>query len=76
MRSIPFHEIEGVMVGHEQDYQAYTGVSVVLCPQGAVGGGGYPGGGSGNERNGSAEPGKPGGAGSRGLSCGRERFRP
>ncbi len=47
MRSIPFHEIEGIMVGHEQDYEAYTGVSVVLCPQGAVGGvdirGGAPG---------------------------------
>ena len=47
MRSIPFHEIEGIMVGHEQDYEAYTGVSVVLCPRGAVGGvdirGGAPG---------------------------------
>jgi L-aminopeptidase/D-esterase-like protein len=47
MQTIPFHEIEGIMVGHEQDYEAYTGVSVLLCPEGAVGGvdirGGAPG---------------------------------
>ncbi len=47
MRSIPFHQLEGIVVGHEQDYRACTGVSVVLCPEGAVGGvdvrGGAPG---------------------------------
>ncbi len=47
MRAIPFHQIEGILVGHEQDYRGCSGVSVVLCPEGAVGGvdvrGGAPG---------------------------------
>ncbi|HPQ36952.1 MAG TPA: P1 family peptidase [Synergistaceae bacterium] len=47
MKVIPFHEIEGILVGHAQDLRGGTGVSVLLCPEGAVGGvdvrGGAPG---------------------------------
>jgi L-aminopeptidase/D-esterase-like protein len=44
---LPFTAIPGVRVGHAQDMQALTGVTVVLCEAGAVGGvdqrGGAPG---------------------------------
>lgn len=42
-----FGEIDGILVGHAQDPKAPTGVTVVLCPEGAVAGvdvrGGAPG---------------------------------
>lgn len=31
-------DVEGILVGHREDRQARTGVSVILCPEGAVGG--------------------------------------
>jgi L-aminopeptidase/D-esterase-like protein len=40
-------DVPGLLVGHAQDYEALTGCTVILCPQGAVGGvdqrGGAPG---------------------------------
>ena len=40
-------DIPGLQVGHAQDYEALTGCTVILCPEGAVGGvdqrGGAPG---------------------------------
>jgi L-aminopeptidase/D-esterase-like protein len=32
------NDIEGISVGHAQDYEAKTGCSVVLCPDGATAG--------------------------------------
>lgn len=47
MEEMPFTAIEGIKVGHEQDFNALTGCSVVLCEDGATGGvdvrGGAPG---------------------------------
>lgn len=47
MLEIGIHEIEGFSIGHAQNISAATGVSVVLCPEGAVTGvdvrGGAPG---------------------------------
>ncbi|GLI50060.1 peptidase [Tepidanaerobacter syntrophicus] len=40
-------DIEGIKIGHAQDYEAGTGCTVILCPKGAIGGvdvrGGAPG---------------------------------
>lgn len=45
--AVSFHHIPGLQVGHAQDFDAATGCTVVLTPQGAVGGvdqrGGAPG---------------------------------
>ena len=47
MQEIRFLDIEGIAVGHEQDLEAATGCTVVLCEKGAVAGvdvrGGAPG---------------------------------
>lgn len=47
MKEIKFTDIEGIKVGHAQDLEAATGCTVILCPEGAIGGvdvrGGAPG---------------------------------
>lgn len=47
MKEIKFTEINGIKVGHSQDFEGATGCSVVLCEEGASGGvavrGGAPG---------------------------------
>ncbi len=47
MREIGIHEIEGFSIGHSQNLEAATGVTVIICPDGAVAGvdvrGGAPG---------------------------------
>ncbi|AOY75173.1 P1 family peptidase [Clostridium formicaceticum] len=47
MKEVLFTDIEGIKVGHEQNFQAATGCTVILCEEGAVGGvdvrGGAPG---------------------------------
>ena len=47
MKEIPFTAIEKIKVGHEQDMNALTGCTVVICEEGATGGvdvrGGAPG---------------------------------
>jgi len=47
MKPIAFTEIEGILVGHDQDLAAVTGCTVVLCEKGATAGvdvrGGAPG---------------------------------
>ncbi|NCC96070.1 MAG: peptidase S58 family protein, partial [Synergistales bacterium] len=47
MREIGIHQIEGFSIGHHQDTEAATGVTVILSPDGAVTGvdvrGGAPG---------------------------------
>lgn len=47
MKEIKFTEIDGIKVGHSQDFEGATGCSVVLCEEGASGGvavrGGAPG---------------------------------
>lgn len=47
MHEIGIHEIEGFSIGHARDIDAATGVTVILCPEGAVTGvdvrGGAPG---------------------------------
>lgn len=47
MLEISFTDIEGILVGHQQNYTALTGCTVVICEEGATGGvdirGGAPG---------------------------------
>lgn len=47
MQEIQFTEIEGIKVGHQQDFTAATGCTVIICEEGATGGvdvrGGAPG---------------------------------
>lgn len=47
MREVPFLSVKGIKCGHAQDLEHGTGVTVVLCEEGAVGGvdvrGGAPG---------------------------------
>lgn len=47
MTEIDLLDIEDIQIGHAQDYEAGTGCSVVICPEGATGGvdvrGGAPG---------------------------------
>ncbi|SDK86529.1 P1 family peptidase [Natronincola ferrireducens] len=47
MQKIEFTEIEGIKVGHQQDFEGATGCTVIICEEGATGGvdirGGAPG---------------------------------
>ena len=38
MKEIKLSEIEGFYIGHAQDYDAVTGCTAIICPEGAVSG--------------------------------------
>ncbi len=39
MKEIKFANIDGIKIGHAQDFEGATGCTVVLCEEGATGGG-------------------------------------